>query len=262
MPNYFRHSSLGAFLATAIAWLVSIPPAATAAPLRDLSTDRPDTTESPQTVDKGHFQFELEIANYERAGAERTLNLGELNAKIGLTNSTDLQLVLPLYSHIQGGAEGFGDMEIRLKRNLWGNDGGSTAFGVMPFIKLPTAGDGLGNGAVEGGLITALGIGLPAGWGGGVMAEFDVAADNSGDGFHAVFVNSLTTGRSLTENTSFFLELVSVASAESGADWEAYCNTGVMWVLSNQWQWDAGVRVGLTRAAADFTPFLGLSVRL
>ena len=247
-------------LPAAILSLAGVPGVA-AAPLRDLSTDRPDTTESPRTVDKGHFQFELEIANYERSGAERSLNLGELNAKIGLTDSTDLQLVLPLYSRVRGGSEGFGEVEIRVKQNLWGNDEGSTAFGVMPFIKLPTASSNLGNGEVEGGLITALGFDLPGGWGAGVMAEIDVAADDSGDGFHAVFVNSVTTGHSLTENTSFFVELVSVASAESGADWEAWFNTGLIWVLSNQWQWDAGVRLGLTSAATDFTPFLGVSVR-
>lgn len=232
-----------------------------AAPLRELSTDRPDTTESPQTVDKGHFQFELEIANDEHSGPDRTLNLGELNAKFGLTNSTDLQVVLPLYSRVRGGAEGFGDLEIRVKQNLWGNDGGSTAFGVMPFIKLPTAENDLGNGEVEGGLITVLGFEWPAGWSGAVMAEFDVAADESGEGFHAVFVNSVTTGHSLTENTSFFVELVSVAGAESGADYEAYFNTGLIWAPSSQWQWDAGVRVGLTSASTDFTPFLGVSVR-
>ena len=232
-----------------------------AARLRDLSTDRPDITESPQTVDKGHFQFELEITNYERRGADRTLNLGELNAKFGLTNSTDLQIVLPTYSRVQGGAEGFGDMEIRVKQNLWGNDGGSTAFGVMPFVKLPTASHDPGNGQVEGGLITVLGFELPAGWSGAVMAEIDVAADESGDGFHAVFVNSATTGHNLTEETSFFVELVSVASAESGADYEGYFNTGLIWAPSAQWQWDAGVRVGLTSASADFTPFLGVSVR-
>ena len=231
------------------------------APLRDFSTDRPDTTESPRTVDKGHWQFELEIASYESSGPERTLNLGELNTKFGLTNSTDLQFVLPIYSRVRGGAEGFGDLEIRVKQNLWGNDGGNSAFGVMPFIKLPTAGDDLGNGKVEGGLITALGFALPAGWGGAVMAEFDVAADESGNGFHAVFVNSATTGHSLTENTSFFVEFVSVASTGSGADYEAYFNTGVIWAPFGDWQWDAGVRVGLTPASADFTPFLGVSVR-
>ena len=40
-------------------------------------------------------------------------------------------MVLPFYTHVRGGDEGFGDIEIRLKRNLWGNDEGSTALALM-----------------------------------------------------------------------------------------------------------------------------------
>ena len=47
------------------------PPAV--AQLRPLSTDRPDTTESPRTVDAGHFQFELELAAWERDGVVTVL---------------------------------------------------------------------------------------------------------------------------------------------------------------------------------------------
>ena len=32
--------------------------------LRELSPDRPDKTESPYTVDAGHFQIEMDFANY------------------------------------------------------------------------------------------------------------------------------------------------------------------------------------------------------
>ena len=54
---------------------------------------------------------------------------------------------------------------------------------------------------------------------------------------------------------------VSVLSAESGADWEAYFNTGMTWAVTPTWQVDGGVRLGLTDASTDFTPFLGLSTK-
>lgn len=53
---------------------------APAARMRELSPDRPDKTESPYTVDAGHFQLEMGFANYAydqtggaimRAGWER-----------------------------------------------------------------------------------------------------------------------------------------------------------------------------------------------
>ncbi len=31
--------------------------------MREMSTDRPDKTESPYTVDAGHFQWEMDLAN-------------------------------------------------------------------------------------------------------------------------------------------------------------------------------------------------------
>lgn len=239
----------------------AIVPFALAGELRPLSTDRPDTTESPYTVDAGHFQFEMEIAAWAKDGRERELTLGELNAKVGLDNATDLQVVLPFYTQVRNGGEGFGDIEIRLKRNLWGNDEGSTALAVMPFIKLPTAHGDLGNDEFEGGLIVPLAFEGPAGWSCAVMAEGDIEADEDGSGHHFTAVTSATTSHEVTENTGVFFELVSVLSAESGADWEAYFNTGMTWAVTPTWQVDGGVRLGLTDASTDFTPFLGVSTK-
>ncbi|HEX7261072.1 MAG TPA: transporter [Luteolibacter sp.] len=230
-----------------------------AAELRPLSTDRPDTTESPHTVDAGHFQFEMELANWSRDGDGEEFSLGELNAKIGLSHCTDLQVVMPFYTHVSHGAEGFGDVQVRLKYNLWGNDEGATALALMPYVKVPTANGDLGNDEFEGGLIVPFGFDGPSGWACGVMAEVDLEADEDGSGHHLVALASATTSHSVTENTGIFLELVSVLSAESGSDWEAYFNTGMTWAITPTWQLDGGVRMGLTKASTDVTPFLGLS---
>lgn len=232
-----------------------------AAELRPLSTDRPDTTESSYSVDAGHFQFEMELAAWSRDGGERELSLGELNAKIGLNDSSDLQVVLPFYTHVRGGDEGFGDVQIRLKHNLWGNDAGPTALALMPYVKLPSANGDLGNGEFEGGVIVPFGFEGPAEWACAVMGEVDFEADDDGDDYHLVGLTSATASHGLTENTGVFLELVSVLSAESGADWEAYFNTGMTWAVKETWQLDGGIRVGLTDASTDFTPFLGVSTK-
>ena len=232
-----------------------------AAELRPLSTDRPDTTESPNTVDSGHFQFEMELANISRDGGDREFSISELNSKIGLDASTDLQVVTPFYRHVRDGGEGFGDVEIRLKRNLWGNDGGPTALALMPFVKLPTANGDLGNGEFEGGIIVPFGFEGPSGWSCAVMAEGDLEANERRGGYHFVGVTSATTSHDVTETTGVFLELVSVLSAESGGSWEAYFNSGMTWAVTPSWQLDGGIRLGLTDAATGFTPFLGVSTK-
>src|SRR5262245_45293811 len=126
------------------------------AQLRELSTDRPDLTESPYSVDAGWWQVEMDIAAFTRtrdtldgADAKSTsLSVANVNIKVGLTNNIDLQTVMSTYTwerdndRIAGTREkisGFGDLVSRLKINLWGNDGGKTAGAIMPFIKWPTA---------------------------------------------------------------------------------------------------------------------------
>lgn len=236
-------------------------PLCSAAGLRPLSTDRPDATESPHTVDAGHFQFEMELANMARDGGDRAFSLGELNAKFGLNDSTDLQVVLPFYTRVRGGDEGFGDVQIRLKHNLWGNDDGPTALAVMPFIKLPSANGDLGNDKFEGGVIVPFGFDGPAGWSFGVQGELDLEADEDGGGHHLAVLASATGSHALTETTGMFLELVGIIRAESQSDAEAYFNTGMTWAPAPTWQLDGGIRVGLTGASTDFTPFLGLSTK-
>lgn len=229
-----------------------------AAELRPLSTDRPDTTESPYTVDAGHYQFEMELAAWNR---HHEISLGELNAKVGLDAATDLQVILPFYRHVSSGGEGFGDVEIRLKHNFWGNDDGPTALALMPFIKLPTANGDLGNDEIEGGLIVPYGFEGLAGWSCAVMGEVDLAADDDGGGYQPILLTSATASHELTETIGIFLEVVSVLSAESGKDREAYFNTGMTCAVTATSQIDGGVRIGLTESSADFTPFLGVSAK-
>lgn len=246
-----------------IAALSGILPFSIAAePLRELSTDRPDTTESAYSVDKGHFQFETELAAFTRDGGEWTKStLGELNAKYGLTDSADIQFVLPTYTHVRNGDEGFGDIEVRLKYNLWGNDGGDTAMALMPFVKIPTAQGDLGNGEFEGGLIAPFAFSAPGGWSCAVMGEVDLAFDDVDDDYTFVALVSATASHDITDTSAGFLEIVGIFNTETSEDIEAYFNTGVTWAVAANWQIDGGFRVGLTHASADFTPFAGLSTK-
>jgi hypothetical protein len=228
--------------------------------MRDLSTDRPDATESAYTVDKGRYQWEMEMASFTRDGGKWTeFTLGELNMKYGMTDCADLQIVMPFYTHVRSGDDGYGDTQIRVKYNLWGNDSGETAMALMPFVKIPTARGTLGNDSFEGGVILPFSFSLPGEWSCGVMAEIDLAYDDLEDDYYFVGLVSATGSHAITENTAGFLEIVGTFSAESSNDTEAYFNTGLTWALADTWQLDGGIRVGLTSASTDLTPFLGMS---
>src|SRR4026208_1539423 len=70
--------------------------------MREMSTDRPDKTESAYTVDAGHFQLEMDVLSYSwdrdngLPGDTRieSVAIAPMNLKVGLCNRADLQLML------------------------------------------------------------------------------------------------------------------------------------------------------------------------
>ena len=246
--------------------------------MRNLTTDRPDKTESPYTVDAGHVQIEMDLVNYTQdhdttSGADTRLirwAIAPINFKLGLCNRVDVQTVIETYNQvttddrvtgIKTRQSGFGDITSRLKVNLWGNDGGQSALALLPFIKYPTSQDHLGNSSVEGGLILPLAVELPAGFSLGLMTEFDCNRDEAGSGHHVEFVNSVTLSRDLVGALGGYLEFWSGVSAERDARWVGTFDVGLTYGLTDHIQIDAGVNIGLTRAADNIQPFLGLSLR-
>jgi hypothetical protein len=243
--------------------------------LRDLSTDRPDKTESPYTVDAGHLQVEMDLLSYsfdrynQEHTRDETFGYASANFKIGLCNQADLQLVVPTHNRVRShdrangtvqNHTGFGDLVARLKMNFWGNDGGATAFAAMPFVKIPTSQDDLGNDAIEGGLILPLAVELPRGWGMGLMTELDFNQSSSGD-HHFEFINSITFSHQVIGDLGGYFEFFSAVSAENSSDWIGTFDVGLVYALTENIQLDAGVNVGLTRAADDLNPFAGVTVR-
>jgi hypothetical protein len=243
-----------------------------------MSTDRPDKTESPYTVDAGHFQIESDLVTYAHdhdtaAGANLhgdSWSFATLNLKAGLCNFSDFQVVLFPYSRVRtddriagtiGRQSGFGDVLTRLKVNLWGNDGGTCAGAIMPYVKWPTSQDNLGNRAIEGGVIVPVAFELPAGFSAAAMTEFDWLQDSDSHDYHPEFVNSITVAHNIVGNLGGFLEFYSLVSAETETPWVGTFDFGFTYAITDDMQVDAGAYVGLTRSAADIAPFLGFSMR-
>jgi hypothetical protein len=242
--------------------------------MREIATDRPDKTESPITVDAGHFQLEADIVNYtsdrSRQAKNEAFAVAATNFKVGLVNNMDLQVIVESYNWTRtkdfhtgrtDHASGFGDVAVRLKTNFWGNDGGRTAFGLMPFVKIPTAGSDLGNGAVEGGLIVPLLVRLPSEWELGTMVEVDQARNAAANGYHQEFIYTITLGHDIARNFDGYVELYSNVSNEAHSVWVVTVDCGLGYRITPNIQLDAGVNIGVTEAADDFNPFIGVSVR-
>ena len=246
--------------------------------LRELSADRPDKTGSAYTVDAGHLQVEMDLLSYshdhDRSDANDAVSeawaVAPMNLKVGLLNDVDVQLMIETYNRVRtedrstGTTQhrsGFGDVTLRLKKNLWGNDGGRTALAVMPVVKLPTNQDELGNSVVEGGLIFPFAMDLPRGWDLGATTAVGLLRDEASPGYHAGFVNTITLGHDLTKRLAAYVEFFAEVSTERGTPWVGTVDVGFTYALTADLQLDAGVNVGVTESADDVNPFVGVTWR-
>lgn len=240
--------------------------------MRELAPDRPDTTESPITVDAGHFQVETSFFDYTRDTSDgirtQILTYGSLNLKAGLTNDTDIQFVFDSYAVEKSKdldaeeteeAGSFSDVTVRLKMNLWGNDGGRTAFAIFPFLEIPT-GTELSSDHVEGGLILPFSLGINDGLDLGMMMETDAVCNTDTGDYELVVVHTVVLGIALADPAGLYLEYV--GSAGTGEqEYLAIFSSGLTFLITPDFQLDAGVRVGLNDAAEDFECFSGMTVR-
>ncbi len=243
--------------------------------MREMTTDRPDITESPFTVDAGHIQIETQAFGYARSadiagGHIDTYEFGTSNFRIGLTNKLELGIVAAPYGIARGGGglilddEGLGGIELRPKLNLWGNDTfgetSKTAFALMPFVVLPTDTDnGISPEKPEFGLIAPLAIELSDKFGLGMMATLESIPDEEGGGRHLESQATISLAVEWNDRLGTYYELAARFGGEDGDALVA--GTGLTYALGPNAQLDAGVNFGLTDAADRFSPFVGLAVR-
>lgn len=245
--------------------------------MREMSPDRPDKTDSPNTVDAGHFQVEMDLANFtynapnsERGNVKSVLyQVAPMNLKIGVLNNMDFQLVLTPWQwernedKNKGAVEhqsGFGDITPRIKVNLTGNDGGFFAVALIPFVKLPTSQDHLGNGSVEGGVGIPYAFDIPN-WDVGFQTTLNCDRNGSGNGYHTEFDNSVSIGHVVIGNLSYSMEFFSSVSTEKNSSWVGTFDTWFTYHVDKNLRIDAGVYIGATQSADDWHPWLGMTRR-
>ena len=240
---------------------------------RPLAADRPDATESPITVDAGAAQVELSFAEYtyNATGGDTTNTFAVLptNFKLGLTNNADLQFVFTPYVYADSDdgpdADGVGDLELRLKVNLWGNAGGPTAFAILPFITLPTGDDDVGVSEIEGGFVTPFALDLAEfgfeGWGLGAQAGFIFERNETDDGYDTRFQHTTVLGYEVNDQVGVFGEFIGETVIGEGG-YSPSLSGGMTYAIDDDTQLDVGVVFGLDDDSTDdFTVFAGLTRR-
>ena len=182
--------------------------------LRPLCTDRPGKGTSACTVDPGHLQIEIDAfdqsLNNQGPIDTTTTLIGSPTIKLGVTETADIEMTLVPYlservhdraTGVRVNISGFGDLVLHGKFMLTGGGDGPFSAALDPFLKIPTADAGLGNGAVEGGLVVPLSYALSDVWSFGMTPEIDILHDVTGSGYHASLTDVAGISRSLGELT-------------------------------------------------------------
>jgi len=247
------------------------------ADLRSLCTDRPTKSTSPCTVDAGRWQLESDIYNFTQQSADGVTIDTQLftnpTLKLGLTNDLDFEVNIAPYeevsTHVAGAATtahafGVGDLYLRAKYSLAGDDGGDAGFALVPYIKVPTAPTGLGNGEIEGGIIAPLQFNLPLNWQLVIDPEVDALANNVGSGRHLNTSSLLSFSYPLTKAVTVSAEIWGDISFDpTGTVDQGSFDLGAAWIppKAPTFQLDGGVNLGLDRATPGVQAYVGVSHR-
>lgn len=245
--------------------------------MRPFSTDRPGKTHSSLTVDAGHFQLEGDFLNYTwdhwtpDQSTQRAYTVVNPNLKLGITNWAELDVFLPVYNFLAVKSRsadnrfrttGFGAVLLGGKVNFFGNDSGDQALGAIGFVKAPTARTGLGNNLIEYFLSLPFTTTLPQGYSVTLEPAFAVVRNAYKQGYqgdyqflvnlnHAIFSETLTAA----------IELALDFPGDRNIGPRHTIDPSLQWLITPNLQLDIGVYVGLTRAAPDFNPYVGISFR-
>ncbi|MGB4775205.1 MAG: transporter [Daejeonella sp.] len=239
--------------------------------LREMQTDRPDVTESAYTVDYGHFQYESDaiklVRNKENDILSHEFFFNLANIKLGITKSTDLQVVVETYiineskntlTQVSNKTSGFGDLTLRIKQNIWGNTGGKSALAVMPYLTIPTSKFTLDK-RVEGGIIFPFALELKNDWNFGAQVQLDFLKMDNGKAYQNQVLNSITFGKKLNDKFNAFAETFYTYTFKE-EKFDAGFNGGLIYSVSDNFKLDAGFNYGLTKSS-DKIYFVGFSFR-
>jgi hypothetical protein len=250
---------------------VLLAPAAFAQEPPPFVASRPGATEGAIAVPTGYLQSETEIASYARTRQDGfksdAYSLAATSLRYGVADGLDVELNVQPYLHgsvTAGGVKdsngGFGDVTLRVLKNLMGQDGEGPALAVIGYITLPTAKNGLGADKTEGGAIIT-GSFAPAdkwgvAWTAGAAARYRGAND-----YQAEFSGALQLNHAFTDAVTGYAEVAAVRAQHNGGPVSATFDVGAAWLVAPTTQLDAGVNLGLTDAADDANVFLGVAHR-
>lgn len=241
---------------------------------RPMSADRPDKVESAYTILPGNFQVETTLYSLSQDESDsggqsietKVVNINDFHLRMGVSLNGEIQFMLPTHIEekkvVNGNSDtvfGAGDLTVRYRQNLHGNDSGGFAYAIMPYAKFPTAKAEFTNDRVEGGVMFPFNFSLPDQWEMGTMLTLERAFNQDDETWRSDTIVTWVFSRNLFGNVDGFFELYSQFSDDQDQAAIGTFDFGLAWQFTERLQLDAGMFIGLTEAAQDQVSFAGLA---
>jgi hypothetical protein len=236
-----------------------------------ICADRPTKSNNACTVDPGTWQLETDLFNgtfqRERGVTTDLYLISNPTLKYGVAENWDVEANVAPYEvlrvHDAFGTRtlsGIGDLFLKVKYDAIPE--GDVQLGFIPYVKLPTARDGLGNGAVEAGVNVPVNIALSDVWSLGFAPEFDALKDDIGNGPHFNTAQSVVVGYALPGDVTVNAELWGDWNVDPAGTVRQYSlDFALAKLLTKTLQIDGGVNIGLNRDTPDLQIYTGLATR-
>lgn len=220
-------------------------------------TDRPDFTESAETVPRGRVQVEAGFTS-ERAGDEKSDAYGEVLVRLATGDRTELRLGLPSYLRVRGGGEsirGWDDIYLGGKLVLRAGQGRSPKVALLAGTTLPTGSRHVAERKWQPELVAAASVDLSEKT--SLATNFGYArASSDGTRFNQFF-GSLALGQQLSEKWSGYMEVYGFNRTDAGGPSQRYINGGFTYLMNSDFQLDARLGRGLGNDVAGRDWFYG-----
>jgi len=241
--------------------------------LKPICSDRPGRGTGACTVEEDHWQVELGLWDstfQRRSGVTTDLMQAAYPAiKYGISDNADIEASMALYQsvrvHDASGSQtgsGVGDLFLHAKWNLTGGEESKFVSILDPFVKLPTAGRDLGNGAAEAGLLIPMSWDFGGGWSLESTPEADYLLNESGSGYHGAVIDVIGLGRDIEGGFNLGVEIWTSQNFDPAGTQSQYSfGPTIAWQPDIDDQLDGGFAAGLNRATPDLELYVGFSRR-
>ncbi len=238
---------------------------------KEMETDRPNVTETPHTVDAGHFQYETDMFRHQRENTEESKQrrwlYNQANLKLGLLKNTALQVIVQSYNkesvtdlatgQKQTGS-GFGDLIVRVKQCLYGNYNGNFSIALLPYVKIPTNRYS-DHQKYEEGLLVPMLIKLPHDWKIGLQVEGSYLRDDDQPARHIEALQSVVISHVLFKKLEVFGESFYTFNFKEHK-MNNFLDAALEYEITRDVKVDAGLNYGLQKTVQK-EYFVGLAFR-